>query len=130
MLRDQFDLNMGIEMGSKGIGLVAAQLMIEANSRMINGMPSIHCRHTHKCAGVGSKGIGLVAAQLMIEANSRMINGMRSIHYSHTYKRTGVRASVRACRRASVRARAKLNFSVDNKTCGIAWIIKLIDLQF
>ena len=32
MLRDQFNLNMGIKMGSKGIGLVAAQLKIEANS--------------------------------------------------------------------------------------------------
>ena len=52
MLRDQFNQNMGIKIGSKGIGLVAAQLMIEATSKMINGMPCILYIHTHKRAGV------------------------------------------------------------------------------
>ena len=52
MLRDQFNLNMGIKMDSNGIGLVAAQRMIEANSRMINGMLCILYIHTHKRVGV------------------------------------------------------------------------------
>ena len=37
MLRDQSNLNMGINIGSKGIGFIAAQIIIEAYSRMMNG---------------------------------------------------------------------------------------------
>ena len=52
MLRDQCNLNMGIKIVSKGIGLVAAQVMTEANSRMKYGMPCILNIHIHKSAGV------------------------------------------------------------------------------
>ena len=37
MIRDQFNLNMGITIGSKGLGLVAAQMIIKAYSRIMNG---------------------------------------------------------------------------------------------
>ena len=46
ILRDQFDLNMGISIGRKGIGLVAAQKMIEAYSRMMNGY-ALNPLYTH-----------------------------------------------------------------------------------
>ena len=36
MLRDQFNRYMGIKIDSKGIGLVAAQVIIVAYSRMMN----------------------------------------------------------------------------------------------
>ena len=55
MLRDQFNLNMGIKMGSKGIGLVAAQLMIEANS-IKKWYSCILYKYTHKRAGVRACG--------------------------------------------------------------------------
>ena len=45
---------MGIEIGSKGFGLVAAQVIIEAYSRMMNGY-ALHI-HTHKRVGVRACG--------------------------------------------------------------------------
>ena len=46
MLRYQFNLDMEIRIGSKGIGLVAAQVIIEAYSRMMNGY-ALHLLYTH-----------------------------------------------------------------------------------
>ena len=40
----------------KGIGLVAAQVIIEAYSRMMNGLSCILYIHTHKRAGVRACG--------------------------------------------------------------------------
>ena len=69
MLRNQFNINMGIKMASKGIGLVAAQLMIEANGRMINGMPCILYIHPHKRAGVRACGRAGVQACAKLDFN-------------------------------------------------------------
>ena len=52
LLGDHSNLNMKIKIRGKCIGLVAAQMMIEANSRMMNGMPCFLYIHTHKRAGV------------------------------------------------------------------------------
>ena len=46
MLGHQFNLNMGIQISGKGIGLVAAQVIIEAYSRMMNGY-ALHPLYTH-----------------------------------------------------------------------------------
>ena len=46
MLGDQSNLNMGIKIGGKCNGLVAAQVIIEAYSRMMNGY-ALHPLYTH-----------------------------------------------------------------------------------
>ena len=56
MLRQQFNFNIGIKIGSKDIGLVAAQVIIEAYNRMMNGYALRPYIHTHKRAGVQACG--------------------------------------------------------------------------
>ena len=46
MLGDQFNLNMGIKKGGKGICLVVAQVIMEAYSRVMNGY-ALHPLYTH-----------------------------------------------------------------------------------
>ena len=46
MLGDPFNLNMGIKICGKGIGLVVSQVIMEAYSRVMNGY-ALHPLYTH-----------------------------------------------------------------------------------
>ena len=48
MLSDKYNSNTGSK-GSKGIGFVAAQIIIKANCRMMNGY-ALYPLYTHICA--------------------------------------------------------------------------------
>ena len=64
MLRNQFNLDMEIEIDSKDIGLVAAQMIFDAYSRMINGyaLHLLHLLYTHisvrACGRAGVRACG------------------------------------------------------------------------
>ena len=59
----QFNINIRLKIGSKGFGLVAAQVIIEAYSRMMKS-DALHplYTHTHKRAGVRACGRASVRA--------------------------------------------------------------------
>ena len=85
MFGDQSNLNMGIKIGGKGIGLVAAQIVIEAYSRMMNGnvLPPLYI-HTYACGRAGVQACGRASVD-----KNEFKRGVISVR-SWSVKRAGV----------------------------------------